>query len=225
MKNRETYDVEVTSQVAHVLGRFDECPIKHVDLRKFSEEQSVPLDFIVQIIIAFGDTRHIDATQFEDYSVEVLVDYLQKSHDYYRNHYIPQLYQAIDRMENGWFDGRNLKDILEDFVSFYVEDLEAHFHEEERGLFPYALVLTKEKRIGNYSLDEFKNQHNHADEELNTIREVFLNYVPKKNSDILTEVFSLCKDFEIDMHVHGFIEDHVLLPRLQLLENELKQGK
>jgi regulator of cell morphogenesis and NO signaling len=100
------------------------------------------------------------------------------------------------------------------------KDLLAHFQMEERNLFP-ALCATDKGGPTPISLSTPREQLRTINAEHQAVEELFLNIrmltddytVPRDASPSLRALYLGLRDLEDDLHVHLYLENHLLFPR------------
>jgi len=100
------------------------------------------------------------------------------------------------------------------------KDLLAHFQMEEKNLFP-ALCAIDKGGPTPISLSTPKEQFRTINAEHQAVEELFLNIrmltedytVPKDASPALRALYLGLRDLEDDLHVHLYLENHLLYPR------------
>jgi regulator of cell morphogenesis and NO signaling len=100
-------------------------------------------------------------------------------------------------------------------------DLLAHFQMEEKNLFP-ALVATDKGGATPISLSTPKEQLRTINAEHQAVEELFLNIrmltddytVPRDASPSLRGLYLGLRDLEDDLHIHLYLENHLLYPRV-----------
>jgi regulator of cell morphogenesis and NO signaling len=101
------------------------------------------------------------------------------------------------------------------------KDLLAHFQMEEKNLFP-ALCATEKGGPTPISLSTPKEQLRTINAEHQAVEELFLNIrmltedyaVPRDASPGLRALYLGLRDLEDDLHVHLYLENHLLYPRV-----------
>jgi regulator of cell morphogenesis and NO signaling len=100
------------------------------------------------------------------------------------------------------------------------QDLLAHFQMEEKNLFP-ALCATEKGGPTPISLSTPKEQLRTINAEHQAVEELFLNIrmltddytVPRDASRSLRELYLGLRELEDDLHIHLYLENHLLYPR------------
>jgi len=101
------------------------------------------------------------------------------------------------------------------------KDLLSHFQMEERNLFP-ALCATDKGGPTPISLSTPREQLRTINAEHQAVEELFLNIrmltddytVPRDASPALRSLYLGLRDLEDDLHVHLYLENHLLYPRV-----------
>ena len=117
------------------------------------------------------------------------------------------------------------------------EDLEAHFRKEELILFPYICqmmeMIANAKTVAGLQLpliatpiDRLKKEHDNFCTALNEIRLLSHNYISPSNASMHLKL-SLAElmEFERDLHIHIYIENNVLFPKLIAMEQKSRDKK
>ena len=160
----------------------------------------------------------------ENLSTDDLADitaYLHRSHVYYSETVIPRLGRKIGEMMNSC-DTIHRK-ILNTFFSDYCSEVANHFEYEESTVFPYVRSLIEGRRTESrgYSIEKFEENHSDIDAKLSDLKSIIIKYLPSScpaelRNDVLFEIFR----FEEDLGKHTDIENLVLIPLVEKLEND-----
>lgn len=149
-----------------------------------------------------------------------LTQYLHRSHLYYSQVVIPRLGEKMQQMMNSC-DAIHRK-ILNTFYSEYCDEVSNHFDYEEHTVFPYIAALLAGNRSfdAGYSIEKFEDNHSDIDAKLCDLKSIIIKYLPETcpdelRNDVLGEIFR----FEEDLFKHTQIENLVLIPLVEKLEN------
>lgn len=149
-----------------------------------------------------------------------LTQYLHRSHIYYSQIVIPRLGEKMQQMMNSC-DAIHRK-ILNTFYSDYCDEVANHFDYEEHTVFPYIATLLSGNRQNDtgYSIEKFEDNHSDIDAKLSDLKSIIIKYLPEScpddvRNDVLVEIFR----FEEDLFKHTQIENLVLIPLVEKLEN------
>lgn len=205
-----------------LLARFEPEVAQLQSLEYCAKKQEVPIGFLINIAKAFDDYSVLKHLDFSSYNIRTIVHYLKKTHDHYRSNILPTIFSAIERAQKNTSQFAVLG-LIDDFLKLFAKDLEEHFLVEEHGLFPYALQLNQVNSTHDYQLfnrlkpielDHFDDIHQHMDEELKLLRMAIRERTPNEEGTV-HQILNQLKDFEVDLFIHEFLEEEVLLPRLR----------
>ncbi len=189
-------------------------------------------DFIATLLRVFEE-KIFNAREFDAFPLEMIVDYIQRTHIYYLEKKLPEIEQSIGLLSGHYESQHPILIALQNFFHRYVLDLSEHIQAEEARLLPYIQRL-READHGpadfsrfllarrDYSIDRFLNDHHDTEDELKDIRQTIRLYEPPKDNESLYRILlTQLQAFEQDLRVHAHIEEEVLIPKAQQLEKEL----
>jgi regulator of cell morphogenesis and NO signaling len=193
----------------------------------------VNLDFFLEIVNTYHDPSYFPVGNLQKFSASMLIKYLQKTHQYYLEIKIPEIERYIQKLIDDISFEVNHLQLLMDFFVNYKNELTNHINSEEHRVYPYALALEK-KLAGNdstevnkflttdYSIHEYEEDHDDVESKLFDLKNIIIKYLPlpvesSRFNIILHELFEL----EKDLNNHGHIEDLILIPIVEKMENEL----
>jgi len=215
-----------------VLQRYQIPSIRSQDsIKNYSGE--LDQNFIATLIRAFEDDGHFNYNEFDNFSLEVIIDYVKRTHRLYLNKSLQEIEQSISLLNQAYATGHPLLDMLNDFFLDYKTELILHIKEEDQQLLPHILYLEKAMANGFDQYDFFRRQQqftiehflvNHEDNDavLEDVREKILMYDPPFTNKFVYQVLlNQLEFFGHDLKIHGLIEDKVLLPKGLLLEEKL----
>jgi regulator of cell morphogenesis and NO signaling len=166
------------------------------------------------------ESVRIDARCFDHSDALLVLEYLKTSHVYFLDEKIPQLKRIIEEKSARNPEEKYTK-IINKFVHDYAEEVFDHINYENTIVFPYVKSLLEEhgkKQI--YTIEEFKKNHSNIEEKLTDLKNLLIKYVPPEYDAMVRRklLFELY-DLEWDIEVHDFIENNLLIPIAQKLEN------
>ncbi|MGC9341556.1 MAG: hemerythrin domain-containing protein [Bacteroidales bacterium] len=196
-------------------------------------DNEVNLDFFIEITNSFVDDEYIPQKDLHSFSVKLIVDYLEKTHDYYLSEKIPELEKMIDEMVLKSGAGDQNSELVKNFFREYRTELENHIEREELKVQPYVVEVEKayekgvldealRQKISEYSINDFANEHDNVEEKLYDLKNIIIKYLPPCPDKplcnrILMELFRL----EKDLNAHAELEDKVLIPKVSIMEETL----
>jgi len=202
----------------------------NVDLSKgdmsFSQvdvESIKDVNFIVDLIKFYSNPVKEEVDQFEQYSLDVLLDYLQRTHRFYIDKILPKMEMNIKNIFD-LFPEHSIVPLLNHFYNQYQNDLLEHIELEEKHLFPYAKKLMVEQLPKDYSVHEFRLHHDHRiQDHLEDIIMVIEEDIPLVSKTFAYRMFkNLLSQFQVDLNIHHMIEEKVFLDKLAKLESHVK---
>jgi regulator of cell morphogenesis and NO signaling len=192
--------------------------------------QNVNLSFFLDITNAYHDESYFPKEKMRSYPVKLMVDYLKKTHDYYREKLLLETEKMVeDLLASCPEDCENLG-MIEDFFKKYKKELEKHLQNEEEKFFPYVKALTEDqnqkkslqslREAYGFSYDAHSEEHDNVISKMLDLKNIIIKYLPP-NYDTATcnNLLYWLFVFEEDLKDHERLEDIILLPALQKLES------
>ena len=178
-----------------------------------------------------GGIARFSLQKMESFSIEELTFYIQKSHAFYLEKKLPELQQSANHLIQMCVDPDSLHAQLGILFSAYTQKLKTHFEYEEKQLIPYIHRLLLAETAGEngteilntYSSRQFLNNHTHIEDELHIIsafirEKTIASFHPLPFRIFLNQLHA----FEMELNFHALIEDEVLLPKVAVLEHEMR---
>lgn len=217
-------------ELRQVLARYN---VNQAHALMYSYEEltrlGVNAEFVFVLLDVFQNQQTFDTRAFDRFRLDVIVDYIRKTHEYYLRRKLLEIEQSIDLLLGSYPEAHPLLVILHEFYASYTKHLVSHIDVEEQQLLPYILHLDKvdcgkasfQSYPGSYSLSRFLVHHHDTEKELSEVREAMLNYSPPPTNQTLYRILlSQLEVLEKDLAVHALIEEDVLLPRAMALERK-----
>jgi regulator of cell morphogenesis and NO signaling len=165
--------------------------------------------------------------------VDLIIDYLRNTHEYYLEIKVPEIQGHIDEMEEN-ASSRQQKSImhLNSFFREYTQELREHLSREDNSVFPYILALQEAhdskdvseelyREILKEPIRIYEKNHDNLEIKLSDLKNLIIKYLPPISSKdcrkLLIELFRL----ESDLENHSRIEEKVLIPKVGVIENEI----
>ena len=159
------------------------------------------------------ELRHIDLGD--------LLSYLKTSHRYYLDERFPHIEEHLQHIIDAC--GQKFGPMLSHFYDEYKQEVMRHIqYYEEEVVFPYIEALIHGRRNDSYKIDEFEHNHTNIQDVLDDMMNILLKYLPgdilpKERIEISLDIMELSDD----LNRHSLIEDRILIPYVELLENAL----
>lgn len=157
------------------------------------------------------------------FSVDSLIAYLHKSHEYYLNKKINSIEARLYHISETYQPQH--KEILLKFFEEYKTEIINHFSYEEQEVFPYIHNLVHGIGSNIYHIDRFEQNHSNIEDKLSDLKNILIKYLkpintkPYLHSELLLDLFL----FEEELNKHQLIEERILIPIVERLEKELQQ--
>ena len=147
-----------------------------------------------------------------------LIKYLSSSHSYYLNECIRELEGLIDKVASDL--PANQRDLITTFYKVYRKELENHFSYEEDIVFPYVRrVIEHKEENEKFTIGTCEKNHSNVDEKINDLKSIVMKYIHSTGNRFESmQLLSTLYILERDLMKHTFIEDHILIPMINLLE-------
>lgn len=155
-----------------------------------------------------------------------IIAYLKRSHEYYRSEKYPEILGYIRELRQS--ENSNILQVIETYFNEYFEEVKEHIEYEERTAFPYFNALM-ENRIDKidiyYSSTDYKEHHTDIETRLNDLKDLFVHHVHLKDKNrIRRKLLISLSELEFELKVHSHIEDMILIPLTNKIEQELRNG-
>ena len=186
------------------------CAMNHVSTKLF----------LLVCSIYFDPDTLPDAVESDSTDLTSLLSYLNASHHYYLDERFPHIEMHLNRIiEAG---GPKYGNMLSHFYNEYKREMVKHFQYEEDVVFPYIAALRNGEHAQSYSIDQFRHNHSNIEDALEDMTNILIKYLP---GDILPneriEIALDIMELSADLISHSLIEDRILIPYVETLENTL----
>lgn len=193
--------------------------------------KNIDIDFFLVILNAFHDPQYLDKVYLQSFSINLLVDYLKKTHAYYLNHKIPEIESLIAEMASEVDESPHK--LLHKFFKEYESELIKHIEREEKKVYPYVLDLENavtnniissslRNQITEYSITAYEAEHENVEEKLMDLKNIIIKYLPASGKQ--QSRYKLLKELTVlekDLNDHARIEDLILVPKVELFEKDI----
>ena len=168
---------------------------------------------------------------FDDMPLDELARYIEDKHHAYIHQNLPILKTYVEKVART--HGGNYPELItlyEIFMGMY-EHLQLHLQKEERMIFPYVQTLVKAER-GNTTIPVapfgtvsnpirvMNSEHDTEGERFRRIRTLLNDYdVPRYACMTWRVMLQKLEEFEQDLHQHIHLENNILFPKAERLEN------
>lgn len=198
-------------------------------IEKVCVEYKIDTDFFLLIINTFHNPEYNLTPYYSKVDSEILVDFLLKTHEYYNNVIIPALNQLIKDVFMLTRD-QTKSALLQRFYRQYVHDLKEHIEYEEKVAFPYVIMISKvfKKEVHikeieeiTYRISDFEEEHDDVEEKFYDLKNILIKYYSVPDDELVVHALYLLFRFEKDLIDHARLENKLLVPIVQNMENQL----
>ena len=195
-----------------------------------TEEKLKKLLSDLEAILEVESNEQID---FRSWSLDLLVDYIEKKHHRYVETSIPIIREYLNKIVSvHGYNHPELREIHEIFMEASGE-LAMHMKKEELMLFPYIRKMVKAQisemdleppHFGTIKnpIEQMDSEHDFEGEAFRRISTLSGGYTPPEDAcNSYKTAFLKLKEFEKDLHFHIHLENNLLFPRAIELESEL----
>ncbi|MBR5385506.1 MAG: hemerythrin domain-containing protein [Bacteroidales bacterium] len=157
-------------------------------------------------------------------SIRDVAEYLHRSHEYYLDTALGSLSDLLYRLLAPCNETQ--KKVFRRFYQDYEEELNRHFDFEEKHVMPYIRALTEGGDAGDSAIESFTDDHNSINEKISDLKNLVMNSLPEGCDPALRmqTLYMICS-LEYDLGRHTAVEEEILEPMAQMLENSGSQSR
>ena len=198
-------------------------------------EYQINPDFFLEIINAFNDPDFYPQHNLEKFPLKLIIDFLLNSHAFYLNQKMPEILLMIKQLlKDSPADQQNIMQMIQVFFDEYHQQLKEHIAREEAVVYPYILKLEEYLQSTNkseqcydelmkYQIDNYAEEHDNIEDKLKELKTIIIKYLPpQKDYFLCYKILGQLDHLEDDMNNHSEMENKVLVPRVQIMEQILK---
>ncbi|MDP4192768.1 MAG: hemerythrin domain-containing protein [Bacteroidota bacterium] len=199
-------------------------------VEQICRENNIRIELFLTFANLFnGHTSGISNVEYSFNDIKTIIEFLKSSHRYYMEEKFPTIRSNIQQM----FELNDQSEILMagSFFNEYYNEVRDHLDYENKVVFPYVLNLYNQlgqkipdEDSNGYSAAEYREHHDNIEEKLTDLKNLLIKYLPLKQDQKIRRklLFSLF-ELEYDLHIHSQIEDSILIPLVEQMENHIKQ--
>lgn len=174
-----------------------------------------------------------DEIRFEDWPLDLLVDYIEKKHHRYTVDTLGLLAQKLERLvQRHGEENPYLMELQEVFLQM-AGNLSMHMKKEEMMLFPAVRNILKAKMSGAIwespvslasAVAQMEHEHEEEGIRLTKMAEITNQFTPPEHACATWQfTYDKLAEFEKDLHRHIFLENGILFPAAIQMESEQVQ--
>ena len=158
---------------------------------------------------------------YKQVSLASLIHYLKRAHNYFLDFNLPTIRRRlIEAIDCSGTDEVAL--LILKFYDEYVIEVHRHMEYENETVFGYVEDLLQGRYQADYNIRMFADKHNDIAPKLEELKDIIIRYYPQKENDMLNSVLFDIINCEQDLTSHCLVEDHLFVPAVELMEEELK---
>lgn len=232
-KLRETSVGSIVAQNLQIASIFDKYGIDYCckgnrKLEDVCRLHGLDPDKLEQEITNLTETTGKAGLDFNNWPIDLLADYIEKTHHRYVQKAIPDIVKKLEKINDVHGDKhQELKKVLDLFKASAIA-LTNHMRKEEMILFPFIRKMVAEgiPSSDEISMNSVSNpikqmmiEHENESERYKTIAELTKNYsVPDDGCNTYRITMDLLHEFDSDLHQHIHLENNILFPKALKLE-------
>ena len=203
-------------------------PLEEKTVREICTDNNLNIDVFLAFANLYNGVSYTTPVHFSFDQILPIIRFLKSSHKYYKEDKYPEIRLIIKQM----YDNGNQKEIalLEKFCNDYFKELTQHLDYEDEVAFPYMNSLyahIQSKKQFNapvtYSVSDYKEHHDDIEEKLIDLKNLLIKYLPQKNDhQKRRKLFFNLFELEFDLNIHATIEEMILIPMVEQMEQSLK---
>lgn len=196
-------------------------------------ETLLDVEVVLNDLSEIGNVSNSSGIDFKSWPLDLLADYIEKTHHRYVEDKSPELISYLDKICE--VHGENHTELYEikDLIQQTVGNLSQHMKKEELVLFPYIRKMEKAKRTGELlqkpsfgsiqnPINQMESEHSAEGDRFRSIETLSNNYTPPEDAcNTYRVTFAMLKEFQDDLHLHIHLENNILFPKSILLEKQV----
>lgn len=212
----------------------DFCCKGNRTIEEVCEKKEVTPEDLLNQITEILATKNDSGIDFKAWPLDLLADYIEKTHHRYVEEKIPVLLQFLDKLCK--VHGTSHPELFEinELFKGCAGELTQHMKKEELILFPFIKKMVKatisdelieQPHFGtvNNPIAMMMAEHEAEGDRFVKIATLTNNYTPPADACNTYKVtFSMLNDFEQDLHKHIHLENNILFPKAAALETTFK---
>lgn len=177
-------------------------------------------------------TTQKNSIDYNTWPLDLLADYIEKTHHRYVEEKTPVLQQFLDKLckVHGTFHPELLE--ITELFNGAAKDMAAHMKKEELILFPFIRNMVKAKQSGTElkparfgsvenPVDMMTHDHTLQGEIFDKINHLTNGYeIPGDACNTYRVTYQMLNEYEDDLHTHIHLENNILFPKSVAMEKE-----
>jgi regulator of cell morphogenesis and NO signaling len=211
--------------------KVDFCCKGNRSIEEVAENHNLDIEVLMREIGEAQQQINISHTNnFKTWPLDLLADYIEKIHHRYVEERIPILKQYLSKLCKVHGERHPELFKISEHFNASAGELSMHMKKEELLLFPWIRKMVKAQQqkqlLEKPNFGTIKNpiammmqEHENEGDRFRLIAEVSNDYNPPLDAcNTYRVAFSLLKEFEEDLHQHIHLENNILFPKAEILE-------
>ncbi len=215
--------------------QIDFCCKGNRTITEVCEKQDIDSDVLMQNVYDVLQSENNSTIDFNSWPLDLLVDYIEKTHHRYVEEKSPILVQFLDKLCKVHGAGHPELFKINELFTECTGELSQHMKKEELMLFPFIKRMVKTKETdGILSQPSFgtvsnpiammMQEHENEGDRFSEIAKLTNNYnAPSDGCTTYKVTFAMLKEFEKDLHKHIHLENNILFPKAVILEEQFAE--
>lgn len=210
----------------------DFCCRGHRTLEEVCTKNGIETHVLVDDLEQVLNTKNDQAIDYRAWPLDLLVDYIEKTHHRYVEEKSPIIKQFLDKLCKVHGDRHPELFEINELFTASAGELAQHLKKEELILFPFIKKMVKAElshtAIESPGFGTVKNpiammmqEHDNEGVRFRKIAEISNNYAPPADAcNTYRVAFAMLEEFEQDLHKHIHLENNILFPAGEKLERK-----
>ncbi|MES2765961.1 MAG: iron-sulfur cluster repair di-iron protein [Bacteroidota bacterium] len=217
-------------QAAQVLEKYgvDFCCKGNRPLDEACREKRIDTNEVLKEIEQSVQYLGNETDRYENWSLEVLTDYIIQRHHYFIRKKSELLLQEVAKVSIQHGDVYPETIEIAEYLWMLIDELQEHMTEEETIVFPLVRQIAHGKKIETdleAMIYKLEGDHYEVDHWLEKIRELSNNFTPPERACTThRELYAELRALEKDLHIHVHLENNILFPKAIEMSKVLKTG-
>lgn len=215
--------------------KIDFCCKGNRTIEEACENKNLDSDAIKDEIITVLTTKNENSIDFESWPLDLLIDYIEKTHHRYVEEKTQILLPFLDKLCNVHGAGHPELFEINDLFKGCAGELAQHMKKEELILFPFIKKMIKSTLTDDsIELPHFvtvenpiammKEEHEAEGDRFVKLAMLSNNYTPPVDAcNTYRVTFAMLEEFEQDLHKHIHLENNILFPKATALEKKFSK--
>ncbi|MFD2550481.1 iron-sulfur cluster repair di-iron protein [Bizionia sediminis] len=208
----------------------DFCCKGHRTVQEVCDKNGVNANELLDKLDSVLNAKSTPVIDYKSWPLDLLADYIEKTHHRYVEEKIPVLRQFLDKLCK--VHGANHSELfkINELFTASAGELASHMKKEELILFPFIKKMVKATLDGQpleaphfgtveNPIATMMEEHDNEGERFRKIALITNNYTPPADAcNTYRVTYAMLEEFEKDLHLHIHLENNILFPEAAKLE-------